>query len=87
MSCLATSCFFLGLEYLQLQDVGWAEYAADFYNMVDMAMFITYVIYFVLRMADPASALLPLKQGRETLGTEALVYLYIMAILSSCIVV
>lgn len=87
MSCLATSCFFLGLEYIQLQDVGWAEYAGDFYNIVDMAMFVTYVAYFVLRMADPASALLPLSQRGETLGTEALVYLYTMAILNSCIVI
>lgn len=72
LSCLATSCFFLGLEYLQLQDVGWATYAGDFYNIVDMAMFLTYVTYFLLRMADPASALLPLQQGAHALsaGTD-----------------
>ena len=37
--------------------------------MVDMAMFITYVVYFILRMADPSSALLPLKQDEGALDT------------------
>lgn len=38
-----------------------------------MAMFVTYVTYFLLRMADPGSSLLPLQQGAAALvtGTDA----------------
>lgn len=90
MSCLSTSCFFLGLEYIQLLDLGWETYAGDFYNIVDMAMFVTYVTYFFMRMSDARSVLLPLDASHSTSGgvdSQPLAYLYAMSILNSAIVI
>ena len=56
-----------------MKDLGWEAYAGNFYNIVDMAMFVTYVTYFLLRMVDPASPLLELDQNLvSTLSNDSL---------------
>ena len=57
-------------------------------------MFVTYFTYFIMRMAEPASTLLPLEQGHEKfdgvdgkMRSQALVYLYAMALLNSALAV
>lgn len=51
-----------------------------------MAMFITYVFYFLIRMSDTASILLPLEY-EGTLKDSEIVFLYTMTILNCFIII
>jgi len=75
----------MGLEVIQMQDGGFEEYVKDFYNCVDLAMFVTYCCYFLVRMFDTESTLLPLEAG-TSLSQGQVTFLYHMSLLNCFII-
>ena len=57
--CMLTQLIFLGIEILQMQHRG-AEYFSDGWNKLDCSLFVLFVIYFIIRMADPTMEIVPI---------------------------
>lgn len=59
--CLLISLLFLIFEFLQLRYDGWRDYFSHYWNKIDLGLFISYIIYFIFRLIDPAKSTLPNK--------------------------
>ena len=45
---LITMCFFFGVELIQMKFAGW-QYFKEFWNIVELAQFVLFIVYFVIR--------------------------------------
>lgn len=57
--CLLTSLPFLAFEFLQMKYDGYRNYISHPLNQIDLGLYLSYIIYFILRIIDPKKSTLP----------------------------
>lgn len=57
-SCLVTTVLFLGIEFIQLEFNGFANYISDRDNQIDCLTLVTFLYYYTLRLENQESPLI-----------------------------